>query len=484
MSNLDIQFIVPEIILMGAAIVVLATGLMAVHPHARGDESNKRLPGLLALLGVTAALFSLSCASGVAGSFFYGMLVNDGLAVFFRTISLLIAGLVILLSMEYKDLDDDERGEYYFFILVITLSMMLASASRSLVMIYITLEAISLLSYILAGYLKRDMFSSEAGLKYFLFGALSTGVTLYGISLVYGLFGTLDLASIAASLVAHAASQPAALLAFLLVLAGFGFKCSLVPFHMWTPDVYQGAPTPAAAFFSVGPKAIGFVFILRVFVQTLQPALAAYWPFVLAVMAALTMTIGNVIAIRQDNIKRLLAYSTIAQAGYILIGLAAGTAAGVQAVLFYLFIYMLMNLGAFAAVVVVSNTIKTEMVAGYVGLYKRAPFLAVVLAAALLSLAGMPPSAGFLAKFFVFAAAVEKGLIGLVIVAALNSVVALYYYLRIIKVSFFNEPEENAAIPSSRGMTLTLSLILSAILFLGLWPHPVIHWLENLLRPV
>lgn len=473
MNNLDIQFIVPEIALMGAAIVVLATGLLA---------QNKRLPGLFALLGVVAALFFLPSSSGFAGPFFYGMLVNDALTVFFRTISLAIAGLVILLSMEYRDLDDDGKGEYYFFILIITLSMMLAAASRSLMMIYITLEAISLLSYILAGYLKRDMFSSEAGLKYFLFGAFSTGVTLYGISLVYGLFGSFDLASIAASVAANAVPQPAVLLAFLLVLAGFGFKCSLVPFHMWTPDVYQGAPTPVAAFFSVGPKAIGFVFLLRVFAQTLQPALAAPWLFVLAVMAALTMTIGNMIAIQQENIKRLLAYSTIAQAGYILIGLAAGTTAGVQAVLFYLVVYTLMNLGAFAAVIVVSNIVKSESVEGYAGLYRRAPFLAVVLAAALLSLAGMPPLAGFMAKFFVFAAAVEKGLIWLVVVAVVNSVVALYYYLRIIRVSFFNEPKDDTAILPSRGMTLTLGFLLFGVIFLGLWPQPVLVWLSALYR--
>ncbi len=469
MNPLDLKFVFPEIILVGFAVILLILGV---------TTNQKRILGLLAFLGITTAFFFLSKGSPTTTAFSH-MLVNDGLSVFFRSISLVIAGLVILLSMGYKNLGDEEKGEYYFFILTITTIMMLASSSNNLLMIYITLEAISLLSYILAGYTKRDMFSSEAGLKYFLFGVLSTGITLYGVSLVYGLFGSLDLNVINQHLTTGNLYAPLVFLAFLLVLTGFGFKCSLVPFHMWTPDVYQGAPTPVAAFFSVGPKAIGFAFLLRVFIITFSST-STPWVLLLGTIAVLTMTIGNVVAVSQDNIKRLLAYSTIAQAGYILVGLAAGTS-GVGAVLFYLFIYAFMNLGAFAVVIAVSNSTNSEMIEDYAGLYKNSPFLAVILAISLLSLAGMPPLAGFLAKFFVFAAAIEKGLIGLVIAAALNSVVALYYYVRIIKFAFLHEPKTSAAFtPPSQALVLSLGLIFSVILIFGLWPQPLLNWLAGL----
>jgi NADH-quinone oxidoreductase subunit N len=472
--NIDTQFfsfLLPEMVLMISAIAVLAASFVT---------TNNRMLGLFAFLGIASALFLLPTTYNAPGLVFFNMLINDGLAVFFRTISLIIAALVVLLSIGYQDLEGEEKGEYYFFILIITLSMMLASAAQNLMMIYIALEAISLLSYILAGYLKKDMFSSEAGLKYFLFGALSTGVTLYGISLVYGLSGTLDLANIGGILVAGNVSHPAVFVAFLLVLVGFGFKCSLVPFHMWTPDVYQGAPTPVAAFLSVGPKAIGFAFLLRVFVDALQPVFMASWVGLSAGIAVLTMTIGNVIAMRQDNIKRFLAYSTIAQAGYMLLGLTVGTPSGTRAVLFYLFIYALMNLSAFGVVIAVANSLKSERIEDFSGLYQRAPFLGVVLAVSFLSLAGIPPLAGFLAKFFVFAAVVEKGAVGLVIIAALNSVVALYYYLKVIGFTFLRKPSQDTPITHSRILISTLGFMTLLILVLGLWPHPVLDWLLRL----
>ena len=370
MGSLNLQFVVPEMILVVFAVILLVAAVLTGH---------KRVLGFLAFFGVAAALYFLPASLQANGVLFSGMLVNDTVSAFFRFISLGIAGLVILVSMGYRDLEDEEKGEYYFFILTLTLSMMLATAAKNLMMIYIALESISLLSYILAGYFKKDMFSSEAGLKYFLFGVLSTGVTLYGISLVYGLFGTLDLTAISQQLAAGTIYQPMFLAAFLLVLVGFGFKCSLVPFHMWTPDGYQGAPTPVAAFFSVGPKAVGFAFLLRVFLMTIPSALMQPWILIFGVMAILTMTIGNIVAIQQNNVKRLLAYSTIAQAGYILIGLTAATILGMKAVLFYIFVYAVMNLGAFGVVVAVCNAVKGENIEDLAGLYKRSPFLAVVL---------------------------------------------------------------------------------------------------------
>jgi len=467
LDNLSFQYIVPELVLTVFAILLLVLGMVS---------SNRKLLGLTALLGIVLSLFILSYSPWGAGPVFSGMLIDHGLSMYFRVLSLIIGGLVILLSMDYKDLDTDEKGEYYFFILIVTLFMMVASASANLMMIYITLEAISLLSYILAGYLKRDMFSSEAGIKYFLYGALSTGVTLYGISLIYGLFGTLDLAAISGALFNQAIPFPMVLLASLLILTGFGFKCSLVPFHMWTPDVYQGAPTPVAAFFSVGPKAVGFVFLLRVFAFTFLPVMGYPGLVICSLIAAMTITVGNVVAVKQDNIKRLLAYSTIAQAGYIFIGLTAGSFAGVQAILYYVFVYALMNLGAFGVVIAVSNAIKSDRIEDYAGLYQRAPRLAVILAISLFSLGGIPPLAGFFAKFFIFASALSQGLVNLVIIAALNSVIALYYYVRILKFAFLHEPTDTTPIPQPKALMIALGLVTFGIILFGIWPQGLLGW--------
>ncbi|HLF17430.1 MAG TPA: NADH-quinone oxidoreductase subunit N [Candidatus Omnitrophota bacterium] len=471
--NVNLQFIVPELVLTGFALLVCLGSVLF---------KNKKILDLIALAGVLLAGAFLPLSFQSPHFVFSQMLVNDGFSVFFRTVILGMTGLMVLMTMAYRDLDEEDRGEYHFFVLSIAVSMLLAVSSNNLVMIYLSLEAVSLMSYILAGYLKREAFSSEAGVKYFLFGAVSTGVTLYGISLIYGLFGTLDLSLLVNQMAqAEVSGNPLFILALLLVLAGFGFKCSLVPFHMWTPDVYQGAPTPAAAFFSVAPKAMGFAFLLRVFVQGIGENFLS-WPIIAVVMAVATMTIGNITALTQTNIKRLLAYSTIAQAGYMLVGLAIPTPDGLKAILFYIFIYGLMNLGAFAGVIAAYNIIKSDAIESYSGLYKRAPLLAVTLAICLLSLAGLPPLAGFLAKFFIIATAVQAHFIGLAIIIVINSVIAFYYYVRIIKCMFLDAPREfSSASPSFVSSFVLLSLCL-AIAFLGVWPHPLLHWLGSLLN--
>ena len=467
----DLQFILPEMVLMGFAVVTLIGSVL---------KPQKNLWGLFSLLGVALSAYVFPVSLQAGQIFFSGMLINDSFSVFFREILLLIAGIVILISMGYGKLEEDERGEYYFFILILTVSMMLAVASTNLIMIYITLETVSILSYIMAGYLKKDIFSAEAGIKYFLFGVLSTGVMLFGVSLIYGLFGNLDLLVIAGQLATLTLPQQAALLfSLLLVFVGFAFKCSLVPFHMWTPDVYEGAPTPVAALFSVGPKAMGFALFLRVFYSPLI-AVMPQWTQMASVIAILTMTVGNIMALGQNNIKRLLAYSTIAQAGYIFIGLAVVTVTGIKAVLFYLFVYVLMNLAAFGAVIMVSEYLKSETIDDYAGLYKRDPWTAIILTIALLSLAGIPPLAGFLAKFFILAAAVEAKLIGLAIVAVLNSVVGVYYYIRIVKFMFLQEPKEISITPKSPALQLALTITIIGTVVVGIWPHPIIDWLTVL----
>ncbi len=468
-----LQFLYPELILTFFAFGTLLAGVFT-----RG----KNILGIMTFLGILLSAYCLPASFGSAPQLFSNMLANDSFSAFFRVLILVIAGMITLLSIGYKGLDEEDLGEYWFFLLSLTAAMMIAVSSNNLMMIYIALEGVSLISYIMAGYLKRDILSSEAGTKYFLFGALSTGVTLYGVSLVYGLFGTLDLSLIVESLPAQVmAHQPAVLLALALVIVGFCFKCSLVPFHMWTPDVYEGAPTPVAALLSVGPKAVGFAFILRVFVQNFQGAFLS-WALFAGAIAVFTMTIGNIFAVTQNNIKRLLAYSTIAQAGYIFVGLAVATPAGVQSTLFYLFIYSIMNLGAFAVVIIVSNNLKSEAIEDYAGLYKRDPLSAVALTVSLLSLGGIPPLAGFLAKLFILAAAVEAQLTTLAVIVVLNSVVALYYYVRVVKFMFLNEPKNTQPISTPLAIQLVLIITLIGNIVFGVYPHPILDWLSNLLQ--
>lgn len=474
MLQSSLQFIVPEIILTVFAAIVLLVGVF---------ERFKSFTGVIALTGIVLSLFLLPGRTDNDAFLFSGMLINDGFALIFRQILLLISGIIILISMACKNLPDEDISEYYFFLLAITVAMLIAVASNNLMMIYITLESVSIISYIMAGFLKRDVFSSEAGVKYFLFGSLSTGITLYGISLMYGLFGTLDLAVMVDMVAAGGVNQIALVVSLILVLVGFAFKCSLAPFHMWTPDVYEGAPTPVAAFFSVAPKAVGFAFILRIFVVNFQSDFV-YWTPLAGFIAVLTMTIGNLIALKQENIKRLLAYSTIAQAGYIFVGLAVGTPEGIKASLFYIFIYTIMNLGAFGAVIVIANTTKTSRIADFAGMYKNSPLIASVLAVSFLSLAGIPPLAGFFAKFFILAAAVEADLTILALAVVLNSIIALYYYVKVIKLMFLNESQPMNVVHPSMSVQLMLTILLIANLFLGVWPHPVLNWLTQLLHLV
>lgn len=484
----DLQFILPEMILLGFALIALIAGPFM---------PSRNMGGALALFGIAAAAFFVP-ASVKAGSFFFsGMLINDNFSLFFRVIILAIAALVILISMGYREVDKEDRSEYYFFLLIVTISMMLGVASNNLMMVYIAIEAISITSYIMAGYLKRDVYSSEAGVKYFLFGAMSTGIMLYGISLIYGLLGTLDLGLIFDHLRLgildsrfpfNPAMLPGLLLAAILVLVGIGFKCSLVPFHMWTPDVYEGAPTPVSALFSVGPKAVGFALLLRIFVLNFAAGATPVldWGAWAGVTAVLTMTIGNIMAVGQTNIKRLLAYSTIAQAGYILVGLAVSTTAGIQATLFYLFVYSIMNLGAFGAAIAVFNSIRSDNIADYAGFYKKDPFTAVALAISLLALAGIPPLAGFLAKFLILAAAVEAGFVTLAIVVVLNSIVAFYYYIKIVKYMFLDDPAAGTAASAEavKSPALQIALVITLIgnIIFGIWPHPILNWLTSLLQ--
>jgi NADH-quinone oxidoreductase subunit N len=382
--------------------------------------------------------------------------------------------LTVLMSMGYRWADNEDAGEYYFFLLAAAISMTFAVSAGNLLMIYLAVETLSIISYILACSFKKDLYSTEAGVKYFLFGALSTGLMLYGISLVYGLCGTLDLAGVGMKLAAGGIDTPTLALAGLLVFAGLAFKASLVPFHMWVADVYEGAPWPVAAFFSIGPKALGFALIVKIFFGS-AAFMASGWTGLAIVLAILTMTLGNFAAFHQTSVKRLLAFSSVAQAGYMLAGLAAGVI-GLKAAFFYIVIYAFMNMGAFAAAAFLSSE-RAEL-DSFKGLARRAPAGALVLSVFLLSLAGLPPLSGFLAKFLVIVAVVEAKEYILAGAVVANSVVAFFYYLKVIKAMYFETSTATGKIKIALGGQMVMGLCLVAVITFGIWPQPIMGILK------
>jgi len=465
----SVKFFLPELILAASAVAVLIGGLFV---------KKRAVLGAFCLAAILLSILCMPHSYEAAGPLFSNMLLNDTFSEFFKEISLLVIGLVILVSLGYRPFSDEDAGEYYFLLLAAAVAMMVAASSNNLMMIYISLEAISLVSYMLTAFLKRNPFSSEAALKYFLFGALATGVMLYGISFIYGLFGTTDLSAISGAINAGGANSLAAAVALLLVFAGLSFKCALVPFHMWVPDAYQGAPTPITAFLSAGPKAIGFAILVRVFLKNFFPMFTG-WADIAQVVAIITMTAGNIIAINQEDIKRMLGYSSIAQAGYILIGFVVGTSLGIQAIMYYLLAYVLMNIGAFGCVVLVSNSIKSDHIEEYSGLSKREPVLAFMLTVFLLSLAGIPPLAGFFGKFLVFAAAIQSKYYMLAVAGVINSVLAVFYYVKVVKFMYLNEPHTMVREPKPLSVKLALVIAFIGVLAAGLFPVPFLRWIGS-----
>ncbi|NDJ36642.1 MAG: NADH-quinone oxidoreductase subunit N, partial [Chloroflexi bacterium] len=363
-----------------------------------------------------------------------------------------------------------------------TLGLTLMAGAGDLMMVFLALETASISLYVLAGFLRTNRQSTEAGIKYYLFGAFTSGLTLYGLSLLYGFSGTTNMYALADPLgnlmISGAAGQFNVIVALLLILVGFGFKISAVPFHFWTPDVYEGAPTPVTAFVSTASKAASFALLIRFFTVVWPPEAEFYWTLLLAVIAALTMTVGNVLALVQHNIKRMLAYSSVAQAGYALIGVVAMTQSpfGVAAVGFYMFMYVLTNLLAFSVVIAVNNQIGSDEIADYASLGWRSPYMAIALVIALLSLAGIPPAAGFFGKFFLFAAAVDAGFTWLAVVGVLNAIVALYYYLTVIKVMFVDPNDDMSPVPVALSYRTAMFISGAIVLVLGFLATPVFNW--------
>ena len=433
------QLLMPELVIALTLIIVLVFDLF--------DSISKAVLGWMTIVGAGIALWvSIQMhQTGVVGTQFDDMFKVDNFSLFFNIIFLVSTILVTLISMSYLDRGDRKQGPYYLLILLATLGMMLMAAGNELIIVFLGLELMSLSLYVLAGYFRESPASSEAGMKYLLLGAFASAFFLYGIALIYGGAGTTSVPAIAEAITAENKS-PLLLAGMFLLVVVFGFKVAMVPFHKWAPDVYEGAPTTIAAFISAGPKAAGFAAFLRIFMEAL-PNLQVEWSGVLILLAMLTMTVGNIIAISQTNIKRMLAYSSIAHAGYVLIGLAAANNDGISSAMLYLLIYCVMNIGAFGAVILA----KTEdgeslMISDYAGLGTRKPLLAMFMTVMLLSLAGFPPTAGFVGKFYLFKAAIGSELYLLVIVGAINTAISAFYYLRVVVTMYMREPEEELEI--------------------------------------
>ncbi len=463
-QNADLLLILPEIILTAFAILI-----MVADPFLRPEQKNRL--GILAILGTVLAGLGTLTLVNQTGTAFGGMILGDAFSVYFRFLLLAIAALTLLASLNYVRREGFPPGEFYALILLGTVGMGLMVASAELILVFLGLEMSSIATYILAGYRREDAQSNEASLKYFLLGSFATAFLLYGIAFVYGLTGTTNLLSLTGRLADAMTGSALALTALTFLFVGLAFKVSSVPFQIWTPDVYQGAPTPVTAFLSAGPKAAAFAVFLRVALAVFEPSgETGFWIF--WVSAALTMTLGNLAAIVQSNLKRLLAYSSIAHAGYVLVGFAVGTPEGRAAVMFYLVVYSLMNLGAFAVVGhLAGKGDRWVGVADYAGLSRERPALAACLTLFLLSLAGIPLTGGFFGKFYLFSAAVNEGLIGLTLLGVLNSAVSVYYYLRIVVMMYMREglrPEPPPALPWA--LRAALAILVLGTLYLGILP--------------
>ena len=470
---MNLELFIPELILVASAVVII---LLDLFVQRKGVLAVTSLIGVIAAAAVTLTMWG-----GTDQTIFDNRLAVDSFALFFKLLFLGIAALVILASADYASKLARFQGEYYALILLSALGMMLMVAATELITIYIALELASISLYALVGFLK-DPKSSEASLKYLLLGAIASAVMLYGMAMVFGFTGKTQLGEVGGAIQATSLpgvlTSPALMAGIVLLIAGFGFKIAAVPFHMWVPDVYEGAPTPITAYLSVGSKAAGFALILRVFYTTfgLPAWLSLDWGMIFAILAAISMTVGNILAIPQANIKRMLGYSSIAQAGYLMVGLAtmgmAPTAdvLGRSGILFFLASYAVTNLGAFIAIIAISNKIGSDLIQDFSGMGKRAPVLAATLTLCLISLIGMPPAAGFMAKFYIFSGAVQHGLLWLVIVAVINSVISAYYYLRVAKVMWFGEPASEEKVPSSGALRFALGLACLGVVVLGIIP--------------
>jgi len=479
----DVNRFGPELILLAAAGIIILVDAAFPAVGERADRTKRAALVGLALAGAAASILwsALLIAFDEQGPAFKGMMTLDKFALFFNFLFASIAVVVVLASVDFLK-SSRFQGEYFALVLTSTAGMMLLASTIDLIAIFVALEMQAISLYILVGFLK-DGRSSEAALKYLLLGALSTAVTLYGMAYLFGLSGSTSLKDIADFVgKADHNTRPALVLAAVFLAAGLGFKMAVVPFQMWVPDVYEGAPTPVTAYLSVASKAAGFAVVMRVFLVALGNGfISSDWAYMFAVIAAISMSLGNITALVQSNIKRMLAYSSIAQAGTFLIGLAAVAAAdpqlrlGTSSVVFFLGTYAFTNLGAFIAVIAISSKIRSDEIADYAGVARRSPLLALGLTLCLLSLTGIPPTAGFIAKVYVFNAAVRGDLVWLAMVGVLNSVVSAYYYLRVVLNMYTGEPASEERIQPGPYLGLAMTIAVVGLLVVGIFPNPLLQ---------
>jgi len=462
--NVDYIRILPELVVAICGILV-----MLVDPLIPQKDSKKPL-GFIALAGVLAGLAATAYQSGYMGDAFFNMIRVDAFSVFFHVVVLLVSLVVILASLDYLEVQKIKAGEYYGLVLFAAVGMMLMSSAIELVLIFIAIEISSISSYILAGFRRRAAESAESSLKYFLLGSFATAFFLYGVAMVFGATGTTNVYQIAQILTTQ--HSVVIYLAVALMFVGLGFKVASAPFHVWTPDVYEGAPAPVTGFMSTGPKAAAFAVLLRVLFATGAPG----WFWMVWVSAVLSMTIGNIGALVQNNVKRLLAYSSIAHAGYLLVAFAAAKTTGISAAIFYAASYAAMNVGAFAIVAHLAGKGERYVtLEDYAGLGKRSPLFAALLTMFLISLIGIPITGGFFAKFYVFSAALQSNLVGLTIIGVINSAIAAYYYLRVIVYIYMRDERTEAPVaPMPAGLGVAVAISLIATLYLGVLPNRVL----------
>ena len=493
----DLRLIAPELILTVCACVALV--MEVILPYRKS-----KLTAYFSLVGVALALISLYFQMGTQGDGFYGMVRIDGWALLFKAIFLISAALAIGISTRFLDIEGEQHGEYYALVLFATVGMMFIASGYDLISLYISLELMALTFYVLVAFTKREKKSNEAAMKYFLLGAFSSGVLLYGMSLLYGIAGSTNIGEIGSSLSRLtpeiekalndpnnplAGLRPMLLLAMIALGAGLFFKVAAVPFHMWAPDVYEGAPTSVTAFLSTGSKAASFALYARIFSQALEP-LRADWAPLLGLVAAITIMVGNWAAVTQENSKRLLAYSSISNAGYLLLALIAHNEYGNIGLIIYLFVYTLMNMGAFGVIISLRRRgIIGDNVDDLTGLGEKAPFMAAMMAIFMLSLGGLPITGGFIGKYFLFGGLLQRGtedqkhwyywLAGW---AILNTVVSFYYYFRFIKVMYLGDRlADNKPLALSPALQVALVVSVVGILFIGVYPQPLIQLARSLI---
>jgi len=459
--------VMPSVILTLVGITVLCWDLWM-------KAQDRKYLAWLSLAGVAGAAFISYALWGRNESAFNGMLALDAYALFFNLIICLATGMTILMSRNYVESNELPAGEYYALLLFAAVGMMLMAAATDLIVIFLGLETMSMAVYVLAGIRRQNVKGNEAALKYFLLGAFASGFFLYGVALVYGATGSVKLAEVATYISTHLSgeqSSPLLLAGMTLLIVGFGFKVAAAPFHVWAPDVYEGAPTTITAFMAVGVKAAAFASFARVFLLSFGE-IQGQWQWILWVVAVVTMTVGNLTALVQDNIKRMLAYSSIAHAGYLLVAMVTGSELGGAALMYYLVAYGLMNLGAFAVVVAVGKKGEpNEEFNDYAGLGFRYPALAMMMTIFMLSLTGIPPLVGFTGKFYVFSAAVKAGYIWLAVIGVLNSVVSAYYYIRVVVTMYMQEGEKQVE-PLSARPALATAIVAATVgtILIGVFP--------------